>query len=250
MAKTMKMLAVAAALLIISSVALAAGGGKKYPPSGIQPDNIQSLQRGAANFMNYCSGCHSAQYVRYSTIGKHLGISDELLIENLMFNAEKPFETIQVSMPYEPAGRWFGKAPPDLSLTARSKGADYIYAFLRSYYIDPNQANGVNNTALTMTAMPHVLWELQGFNKANFEEVQNEDGSVTQEFLGFEQVIPGKLTPEEYDEFVRDTVNFLNYIAEPVRSERRVIGVWVLMFLTVFLVLAYLLKKEIWKDVK
>ncbi len=250
MAKTMKLLSLAAVLLALSSVAFAAGGGKKYEPSGIQPDNIPSLQRGAANFMNYCSGCHSAQYVRYSTIGKHLGISDELLIENLMFNAEKPFETIQVSMPYEPAARWFGKAPPDLSLTARAKSADYIYAFLRSYYIDPDQPNGVNNTELVMTAMPHVLWELQGFNKANFEEVQNEDGSVTEEFKGFEQVVPGKLTPEEYDEFVRDTVNFLAYIAEPVRSERRVIGVWVLIFLTVFLILAYLLKKEIWKDVK
>ncbi|MEM9689836.1 MAG: cytochrome c1 [Pseudomonadota bacterium] len=250
MAKSIKTLTLLALLFAVTSVAYAAGGGKKYEPSGIQPDNIPSLQRGAANFMNYCSGCHSAQYVRYSTIGSHLGISDELLIQNLMFNAEKTFDTIQVAMPYEGATRWFGKAPPDLSLTARAKSADYIYAFLRSYYLDDSRPTGVNNTELTMTAMPHVLWELQGFQTASYEDVQNEDGSIDQVFRGFEQAIPGKLTPEEYDEFVRDTVNFLAYIAEPVRSERRVIGIWVLMFLLVLLILSYLLKKEIWKDVK
>ena len=216
---------------LFASPGFAAGGGSALDdPSGIDLDNIASLQRGARNFMNYCSGCHSAQYVRYNTIGKTLELSEEQLIDNLMFNAEKTFETIQSAMPADEAARWYGTAPPDLSLMARARGADYIYNFLRGFYVDETSPTGVDNLVLAGTSMPHVLWELQGFRKANFEDHENDDGSVTTTFEGFEQLSAGSMDAEDYDEFVRDTTNFLAYIAEPIRQDRRKLGVWVLMF--------------------
>lgn len=234
-----------------ASTASAAGGASPLAePAEIDLDNIASLQRGARNYMNYCSGCHSAEYVRFSTIGKMLELSEEQLVDNLMFNADKTFETIQSSMPPEDAARWYGKAPPDMSLMARAKGADHIYNFLRGFYLSEDSPTGVNNVVLAGTSMPHVLWELQGFQKAKFEHHENEDGSVTTSFLGFEQVSPGSLDAEEYDDFVRDTVNFLAFIAEPIRQDRRKLGVWVIMFLIFFFILATQLKKQIWKDVK
>ena len=219
-------------------------------PANIDHDNVASLQRGARNFMNYCSGCHSAQYVRYSTIGKHLGLSDEQLTDNLMFNAEKTYETIKTSMSAEDARRWYGVAPPDMSLIARSRGVDYIYGFLKGFYVSPDSPTGVNNLVLAGTAMPHVLAELQGYQTANFSTHKNADGSVTSSFEGFELLSAGTMDAEQYDDFVRDTVNFLAYISEPIRSDRRTLGVWVLMYLVFFFVIALMLKKQIWKDVK
>ncbi|MDJ0907775.1 MAG: cytochrome c1 [Woeseiaceae bacterium] len=242
--------AAAVALSITAVTANAAGGGADLPPSNIDPGNVNSLQRGARNFMNYCSGCHSAQYVRYSTIGEDLQLSEELLLENLMFNAEKTHETINVAMRSDDAEVWFGVAPPDLSLTARSKGADYIYNFLLSYYVDESRATGVDNTVYAGTAMPHVLGGLQGYQRAVFDTHENEDGDTVTEFSEFELVTVGTHSPEEFEEFVRDTTNFLAYIAEPMRSERRTLGVWVIIFLSFFLILAHMLKKQIWKDVK
>ncbi len=238
-------------ICFVSTQGLAAGGGSALDDaSEIDPDNIASLQRGARNFMNYCSGCHSAKYVRYNTIGKSLGLSEEQLIDNLMFNAEKTFETIQTAMPADDAARWYGTAPPDLSLMARSRGADYVYNFLRGFYVSEDSPTGVNNLVLAGTSMPHVLWELQGYQAANFDHHQNEDGSVTTTFKGFEKLTAGSLDADEYDRFVRDTVNFLAYIAEPIRSDRRKLGVWVMMYLIFFFVIAVMLKKQIWKDVK
>ena len=198
-----------------------AGGGPALEPAEVDRDNINSLQRGAANFMNYCSGCHSAQYVRFKTIGKDLDLSEEMLVDNLMFNANKTFETIQASMPANDAARWYGKAPPDLSLMARAKGVDYVYNFLKGFYISADSPTGVDNLVLESTSMPHVLWELQGYQSASFVEHANDDGSVTRSFEGFQQEIAGTMDSEDYDEFVRDTVNFLAYMAEPVRSDRR-----------------------------
>jgi ubiquinol-cytochrome c reductase cytochrome c1 subunit len=152
-------------------------------------------------------------------------------------------------MPTQSAERWFGVAPPDLSLMARSKGVDYIYSFLKGFYVDPDSPTGVDNTVLPGTSMPHVLWELQGFQAAKFSE-HMEGGATSLEFDGFEQLSEGSLDAEDYDEFVRDTVNFLGYIAEPIRSERRKLGVWVLIYLVFFLIIAAMLKKQIWKDVK
>ena len=238
-----------AVLLLLASMQSYAAGGANLEHAEIDPGNKASLQRGARNFMNYCAGCHSAKYVRYNTIGKYLELSEEQLIDNLMFNAEKTFETINASMPAASAERWFGGAPPDLSLMARSKGADYIYTFLKSFYVDPDSPTGVDNTVLAGTSMPHVLWELQGLQAAKFSE-HTEEGVTTVHFEGFESLSEGELDAEDYDEFVRDTVNFLAYIAEPIRSERRKLGVWVLIYLIFFWIIAVMLKKQIWKDVK
>jgi ubiquinol-cytochrome c reductase cytochrome c1 subunit len=248
---------IAVVLAFVSSFVAAPGfaaGGAELEKADIDPGQIPSLQRGARNFMNYCSGCHSAQYVRFNTIGKYLELSDEQLVDNLMFNADKTFETIRAAMPAADAERWYGTAPPDLSLMARSKGADYIYTFLKSFYIQEGSPTGVDNVVMPATSMPHVLWGLQGYQKAIFSEhtKKDDDGKVistTTHFEGFEQVSAGTLDAEDYDEFVRDTVNFLAYISEPIRAERRKIGTWVIMYLLVFLIIAIMLKKQIWKDV-
>lgn len=244
-----KVLAVAIVAAFASAPAGAAGGGAELAPSGIDLDNVNSLQRGARNFMNYCSGCHSAKYVRYKTIGKDLELSEEQLIDNLMFNAEKTFETINVSMRPGDAERWFGKTPPDLSLMSRAKGADYIYNFLNGFYVDPESPTGVDNVILAGTSMPHVLWELQGFQAAKFSDHDDGHGNIVTRFDGFEPLIAGSMDQEAYEDFVRDTTNFLAYIAEPIRSDRRKLGVWVLMFLIFFWIIASMLKKQIWKDV-
>jgi ubiquinol-cytochrome c reductase cytochrome c1 subunit len=240
---------VAVLALAVSAQAVAAGGAVHLEAADIEPGNISSLQRGARNFMNYCSGCHSAQYVRFNTIGKYLELSEEQLVDNLMFNAETTFETIQSSMPAADATRWYGTAPPDMSLMARAKGADYIYNFLKGFHLDPDSPTGVDNIVLVGTSMPHVLWELQGYQNAIFSD-HTVDGVTSHEFEGFEQVTTGTLDAEGYDDFVRDTVNFLAYIAEPIRSDRRMIGTWVIIYLLVFLVIAIMLKKQVWKDVK
>lgn len=255
MDKTNMFAGLAAAGLFLFAPAAMAAGGEELPlgEADIQPGNTSSLQRGARNFMNYCSGCHSAKYVRFNTIGTYLELSEDQLITNLMFNAEKTFETIRTSMPAEDAQRWFGVLPPDLTLMARARGADYIYNFLKGFYVEAGSPTGVNNLVLAGTSMPHVLWELQGYQSAVFSEHTEEaaDGTsvTTVHFEGFDRATPGSLNEDDYDAFVRDTVNFLNYIAEPVRADRRKLGTWVIIYLLVFLVIARMLKKQIWKDV-
>ena len=239
---------------LITTSGFAAGDDVELKKANIDPGDIPSLQRGARNFMNYCSGCHSAQYVRFNTIGKHLELSEEQLVNNLMFNAEKSFETMHAAMPAEDAERWFGIPPPDMSLMARANGADYIYNFLKSFYVDAESPTGVDNIVMPGASMPHVLWELQGYQKAVFSEhtEADESGNTTTiyHFDHFEQVTAGLMNEKEYDDFVRDTVNFLAYIAEPIRGERRKLGGWVITYLFVFLIIATLLKKQIWKDVR
>jgi ubiquinol-cytochrome c reductase cytochrome c1 subunit len=212
--------------------------------------NIASLQRGARNFVNYCYGCHSAQYVRFNRIATDLGLTEEEVMQNLMFTGERPTDKMRNAMTIPDAQRWFGKEPPDLSLIARSRGTDYIYSFLKSFYIDPSRPTGVNNTILAGTAMPHVLWELQGLQRKTEEGKADAHGDIEKHFTGFELATKGKLSPEEYDGFVRDTVNFLDYIGEPMQVQRRSLGVSVIAFLLVLFALAYYLKKEYWKDVK
>jgi len=237
-------------LLMLVGVGAYAATGLELEKAGNDPDSKESLQRGARNFMNYCAGCHSAKYVRYNTIGRDLELSEDQLLENLMFNAEKTFETIQTNMPQAEAARWFGQAPPDLSLMARAKGTDYIYSLLKGFYVEEGSPTGVNNLYLAGTSMPHVLWELQGFQRAVFVDGEpNAEGVAPSVFERFETVSAGAMSAEEYDEFLRDTVNFLEYISEPIRSTRRVLGVWVLMFLGFFLIISMMLKKQIWKDV-
>lgn len=238
-----KLLAIAATLF--AGAALAATEGEYDRPHNDVSDTA-SLQRGARYFVNYCLGCHSAQYVRYSRVAEDLGLSEQQLADNLMFTGERPFDMMVNSMRPEDANRWFGVVPPDLSLLARSRGTDYIYSFLRSFYLSPERPTGVDNTVLPGTAMPNALWELQGLQEAVFES----DASGNPVFDRFVKVGQGELEPAEFDAVVRDIVNFLDYISEPIQLERQAIGMRVIAFLLVFLVLAYLLKKEIWKDVE
>jgi ubiquinol-cytochrome c reductase cytochrome c1 subunit len=208
--------------------------------------NTASLQRGAKYFVNYCLGCHSAKYVRYNRLGEDLQLSNQQLMDNLMFTGERPFDTMSIAMRPEDSKRWFSISPPDLSLIARSRGPDYIYTYLHSFYAAPDRPTGVNNVVLPNTSMPHVLWKLQGIQRAVFEA----DEHGVQEFKGFEMMRPGELDARAYDEVVRDIVNFLDYIGEPMKRERQQLGVRVIGFLLVFLLISYMLKKEIWKDVQ
>jgi ubiquinol-cytochrome c reductase cytochrome c1 subunit len=243
-----KLLVLAAAVAPVA--AFAAGGGAHLQHANVDVTNTTSLQRGAANFVNYCLGCHSAQYVRYNRMAADIGITEQELIENLMFTADSPHQTMRIGIRPDDAKRWFGVVPPDLSLIARSRGPDYVYTFLRSFYADPSKATGANNLVLPGTAMPHVLWELQGVQEAVWAGEPDAQGDVSHEFKEFKLVTPGKLSPEEYDSFVRDTVNFLVYIGEPAQLQRRALGAPVIAFLVFFTLLAYALKKEYWKDVK
>ena len=238
-------------LTAAASSSMAAGdGGMALLPADNDVSDTASLQRGARNFMNYCSGCHSAKYVRFNRMGRDLGLTEEQLIENLMFNAEVPHDTIERTMSDEDAKRWFGKPPPDLSVTPRSRGIDYVFNFLQAFYVDPDSPTGVDNVLLPGTSMPDVLWEMQGYQRAIFTEHEsNGDGGTELVFERFEPVTEGSMAAEDFQTFVRDTVNFLDYMSEPSQLKRKAIGVWVLMFLAVFLVLAYMLKKQIWKDV-
>ncbi len=239
-----------AVILLAGASAYGSGAELELDKAGNDPDNTASLQRGARNFMSYCAGCHSAKYVRYNSIARDLDLSEDQVVDNLMFNAQRSFETIQASMPTADAKRWFGQPPPDMSLMARARGTDYIFNFLRGFYLDPQSPTGVDNLHLSGTSMPNVLWELQGYQKAVYVESEpDESGVVAHDFAGFESVTTGTMSAEEFDDFVRDTVNFLEYISEPIRSKRRVLGVWVLMFLTFFLFVSWKLYKEIWKDV-
>jgi ubiquinol-cytochrome c reductase cytochrome c1 subunit len=223
----------------------AGGEGSQMARAHNDVSDVASLQRGAKYVVNYCLGCHSAQYVRYNRIGADLGLTDEQLVENLMFTGERPFDTIQNAMRDEDAVRWFGVAPPDLSLIARSRGTDYIYNFLRGFYADDSTATGANNLVLANTAMPHVLWQLQGIR--GLVEGESEDGAASGH--RFEVLRPGALGEAEFDDVVRDIVNFLDYMGEPMQVERRALGVRVIAFLLLFLVISYMLKREIWKDV-
>jgi ubiquinol-cytochrome c reductase cytochrome c1 subunit len=239
-----------AAALGFPALGVAASSGA-LQPAHTDISNTASLQRGARNFVNYCSGCHSARYVRYSRLAADLGLSEAQVIENLMFTGDRIHDTMQTSLRPEIAARWFGTAPPDLTLMARSRGTDYIYTFLKSFYLDPKRPTGVNNLVLPGTSMPHVLWELQGYQAAVYDgESDPAHEAVHKKFKGFELAQPGLLSPEEYDRFVRDTVNFLDYIGEPMQLKRRTLGFQVLGFLFVFFLFAFLLKKEYWKDVK
>ena len=250
MRKSFAILAAGLALsaLIAAPAARAAGPGlpgawQTWEP-GNDVSNIASLQRGAGNFMGYCAGCHSLKYVRYSRMGTDLKIPEDQL-EEMLSPGSKKGDYMLTKLTAADGEAWFGKAPPDLSLITRAKGSDYVYRFLKTYYLDEKTTNGTNNLALPGTAMPHVLSSLQG---APILKTVKKDGQDT--FDSFEIVEPGQLTAEQYDEFVRDTVNFLEYAGEPVKAYRQSLGIWVMLFLCLFTALAWLLKREYWRDVK
>jgi ubiquinol-cytochrome c reductase cytochrome c1 subunit len=220
-----------------------------------QVSNLPSLQRGARNFMAYCSGCHSLKFQRYSRTCEDLKIGEKQCLDLLVRPGDKLTDYIKTSMPAADAQEWFGKPPPDLSLVARSRGTDWLFTFLTTFYADPDsRQTGVNNLALPGTAMPHVLASAQGVQRAVWlnEEHKGPDGKTvtTKVFDKFAPGVAGSMTPAQYDEFVRDTVNFLQYAGDPTQLEREGLGIWVVLFLLMFTGIAYLLKKEYWKDVR
>ena len=234
--------------LLLAGTALAQEeGGPALLSAGTDINNTESLQRGARNFINYCSGCHSLKYLRYNRLAADLKIPESEL-HNLMFTSDKPFDGINSAMPSDAEG-WFGKQPPDLSLMARERGVDYLYSYLKGFYVDKSRIWGVNNLYLPSTAMPHVLEERQGLQKPVFKNEKDDNGSARMVLVGVEAMTPGAMKPEEYDQFVRDLVNFLDYAGEPIKAKRQSMGIFVVLFLLVFFVFAYLLKKEYWKDV-
>mgnify|MGYP001308351517 CR=1 FL=1 len=233
-----------AGLLLATIPAFAsASGGATLEPSGVNLNDRASLQRGAALFINYCSGCHSLGYQRYSRVAEDLGIPEEQMTKYLIFTGAKIGEPMRSALSAEDGEKFFGKAPPDLSLVARAKlgGPDWTYNFLKSFYADESRPSGWNNTILPGASMPNVLWELQGTQRAI---TADEHGTIR-----LELATPGQQSPEQFDRTVRDIVNFLNYVGEPAAIKRQATGVWVILFLTVFTLLAWLLKKEYWKDI-
>ena len=225
--------------------ALAASGGALQQANASLSDP-GSLQNGAKLFFNYCSGCHSLKLMRYSRIASDLGLTEQEVMDNLNFTTAKFGEQVPASMNVEDAKRWFGAAPPDLSLMARAKGVDYIYTYLKSFYLDPSRPLGWNNTTFPNASMPNALWELQGVQTATFKPGEKGADPV---FEKFELHQAGRLSGPEFDVAARDIANFLQYTAEPAGLKRKTVGIWVLLFLSVFTLLAWLLKQEYWKDV-
>lgn len=236
------------AAMLLPGPALAASG-VPLERAGTDIHDVASLQRGARNFVNYCLGCHSARFIRWNRIAADLAIPETELERHLMFTGGEPHEVMESAMPSRQATEWFGHAPPDLSLIARSRGADYVYTYLRSFYADPGRPNGINNLVLANTAMPHVLWPLQGLAQPKYR-LATVNHRIEQQLVGLEPGAPGTLTAGEFDVFVRDTVNFLDYMGEPAKAQRESLGIRVILFLLLFWLLAWLLKKEYWKDVR
>ena len=236
-------------LLLPMSLAMASSSGAHLDSANIQIEDKESIKRGAETFVGYCLNCHSAALMRYSRIGQDLGMSEDEVREQLITTGAKIGSVMEVAIDSADAKRWFGSTPPDLSVIARARGVDWLYTYLRSFYRDESRPWGVNNTAFKDVGMPHVLWELQGLQAPVMERVVDENGTEQDVITGFKLVQPGKLSVQEYDEVVRDLVTFLAYLGEPSKLQRLALGKWVLLFLAVFLVLVYLLKKEYWKDI-
>jgi ubiquinol-cytochrome c reductase cytochrome c1 subunit len=217
-------------------------------------NDLGALQHGAKLFVNYCLNCHAASYMRFNRL-TDIGLTEKDIKDNLLFTTDKVGETMKVAMDPKQAKDWFGGNPPDLTVIARSRsghggtGADYLYTYLRTYYRDEGKATGWNNLAFPNVAMPHVLWELQGERKPLYDTVESH-GHETHVFKGWQQVTPGKLSPAEYDEAVADLVNYMQWMSEPAQNIRVRIGVWVLMFLLVFMFIAWRLNAAFWKEIR
>ena len=211
--------------------------GYRLDRSPHEPTDLVSLQSGARTYVNYCLGCHGAQYVRYNSLTE-LGLTEDQIRDNLLFTGEKVGDMMRTPMRPQDAKKIFGVAPPDLSVIARVRGADWLYTYLRTFYRDAKTATGWNNAVFTNVAMPHALWQLQGERGYDREKRQ------------WVELNKGTLSPTEYDALVRDLVNFLAYISEPQAQSRKAIGIVVLFVLAVLFLLMWLLKREYWKDVK
>lgn len=235
------MKALLAILLVLPGLAFAAESGARLDRAPINLHDKVALQRGAQIFVNHCLNCHAASAMRYSKL-TDLGLSDGQIRENLMFTGENLGDVMAITMDRTEAKTWFGVAPPDLSVIARSRGADWLYTYMRGFYRDPSTKTGWNNTVFPNVGMPHVLWEFQG-RQALQVPAKGEGPRL-------ELAEPGKLSPAAYDSYVGDLVNYLVYMGEPARAKRVQIGIVVLFFLAIFFVITVLLKKEYWKDVR
>ena len=234
--------------------AQAAEGGIAWDKAPVDTTNQASLQNGAKLFVNYCLSCHSAAFMRYNRL-QDIGLTEQEIKDNLLFTTDKVGETMKAAIDPKQAKDWFGGNPPDLTVIARSRagaggsGADYLYTFLRTFYRDETKPTGWNNLAFPSIGMPHALWQLQGERRAVFEE-HDVHGQKTQVFKGWEQLTPGSMTPVQYDRAVGDLVNYLQWMGEPAQNSRVRIGVGVLIFLGIFILIAWRLNAAFWKDVK
>ena len=257
-------LLLAMALILLSALsfpnpARAASGGvawDKFPTDRVT--DLAALQHGAKLFVNHCLNCHAASYLRYNRL-RDIGLTEQQIKDNLVFTGAKVGDTMKVSLDPKDAKDWFGGVPPDLTLIARSRsdgakgsGADYVYTYLRTYYRDDTQATGWNNLAFPGVGMPPVLWEMQGQQRAVFvdEKDAHNPAKTVNVFKGFEAIAPGTLSQAEYNNSVADLVAFLQWMGEPAQGNRARLGVWVLLFLAVFTVIAWRLNAAYWKDVK
>ncbi len=246
-----------AILALLPGLALANEGGFPLDKAPDRSNNLAALQHGAKLFVNYCLNCHNASSMRYNRL-KDLGLSEEQIKNNLLFTGEKVGEMMTTTMQPKDAKAWFGVVPPDLSVISRAKasgagtGGDYLYTYLRTFYKDDTRPTGFNNMLLPNVAMPHVLWELQGVQEAKIEEVADphEEGKMEHKFVGFKQVTPGKLNKLEYDTAVADLVGYMEWMAEPAAQTRKKLGVWVVILMSVFALLAWRLNASFWKEVK
>jgi ubiquinol-cytochrome c reductase cytochrome c1 subunit len=232
---------------LLLSFATLANEGAGLLQAGTDLEDKASLQRGAQSFMNYCSGCHSLKYMRYSRIAEDLGLSEDQVMNNLNFTGAKFGEQIVSPMPAVHAEKWFGKAPPDLSVIARVRGSDWIFTYLKSFYIDESRPLGWNNKLFPNASMPNPLWEMQGLQRAVYGKKDEKTGEAAVERLEIARA--GTQNAEEFDRTARDISAFLEYVGEPGAMKRQQTGVWVVLFLTFFTLMAWLLKKEYWRDV-
>lgn len=244
----MKKIAFVIASLLISSGLMASGELVPLEQANVDLTDHASLQKGAKTFVNYCLGCHGASFMRYNRMAKDLGLSDEEVKNNLMFNTGNVEAPMNSAMPRAESEKWFGSSPPDLSVITRARGADWVYTYLKSFYLDSSRPFGVNNLVFKDVGMPHVLWELQGYAEPIFMESHHED-TAHKTATGTKIVTAGSKTPAEYNEIVHDLVNFMAYMGEPSKADRLRLGPWVMLFLALLTVLAYLLKKEYWRDI-
>jgi ubiquinol-cytochrome c reductase cytochrome c1 subunit len=239
---------------VLPAFAFAAGGGTHLDSAPIDTSDMESVKRGAKHFIDYCFSCHGASYMRYNRIGRDTGMTEAEVREELIFTTNEKGEPtkvgslMKVAMTDDYAREAFGGAVPDLTLSARARGADWLYTYLRTFYIDPYRPNGMNNLVFPEVGMPHVLSSLQGMQKAVYK-TETRQGVEVEYIDHLELVQPGSMNVDEFDAFVADLVNFMVYLGEPVQNERKSLGVKVLIFLVIFFVFAYLLKKEYWKDV-
>jgi len=253
MKKLIAGLLLAPTALFASPAAMATEGGVRLDAAPINQADVVSLQSGARTFANYCLNCHSASLMRWNRL-MELGLSESQIKDNLMFSGDKVGELMNVAMVRKDAQKWFGAAPPDLSVIARARGADWLYSYLRAFYRDPARPTGWNNAVFENVGMPNPLWQLQGERVRVEQAAKGGDAKAgahggALKAVAYETVRPGSLTPVQYDETVRDLVNFLVYMGEPAATSRKQMGIVVLLFLLALWPLVWLLKREYWKDV-